>query len=204
MSLPLVLTALFAVAAEAGCTEHPWHRSFAEIDVRVDPARLEVALRVDAFDFEQHLGSLTRKTVDLDRPGEVAVEVERYLERTFLVRSRSGRWGELDYLGLEADITDCWLYFEVALPPGPGPLQLSNQVLFERNAFQSNQLLVRAEDFGVVLACTAQEPWQALSGIRLPAPTRVAGWCARPRPIPGLERFVPPRRAVTELGPLGR
>ncbi|MEO0652504.1 MAG: DUF6702 family protein [Planctomycetota bacterium] len=193
--------ALAALALAGGLLtagEHPWHRSHAEIDLRQGPPRIEVALRLDAVDFELYLSRVVGKVVTLDRPEELRRAIERLLAERFLIRSAAGNWSRIEYLGLEADLTECWLYFEAPLPAGPGPLQLSNQLLLDHNAYQENLLLVRDEDFARTLSCTRTEPWAQLDA-PLPRPARLPiGWSVRLAPTPGTEP--PPPPAV--LGPL--
>lgn len=181
---------------------HPWHRSLAEVDVRREPPRLEVALRVDAFELEEHLRASGDPALSLDRPDEAAARVERLLRSRFLVRSAGGDCGRLRYLGLEADARDAWLYFEITLPPGPGPLELSNQVLFDRNRYQENLLFMRGEDLGLALECRPTRPWVAVAGIDLPdRDTARIGWSVRRPPTPGTRIPSPPTAALGPLGP---
>ena len=175
-------------AAPSSRDAHPWHETYAELDLREARGLFEVALRVDALELEQAVGRRTGERLSIDDRDAFEPHLAAYLRATFLVRSEGGSWSEPKWVGYEAELRDAWLYFELPLPPGPGPLWLSNEILFERNAFQSNQLWIRAEDFGALLVCETRAPWAELSGVDLPPPPRPAvGWSVRLPPTPGTD-----------------
>ncbi|QDU68106.1 DUF6702 family protein [Engelhardtia mirabilis] len=192
----LALTSLWLAEAAVLCLapcerlprdeRHPWHETQAELDLRPERGLFEVAVRIDALELEQALSRRAGRRLSLDRTDEVAPQLEAWTRESFLARSAGGSWATLNWVGFEAEVRDAWIFFELILPPGPGPLSLSNQMLFERNAFQSNKLFVRAEDFGAVLVCEPGAPWATLSAVDLPPPPGPqVGWSVRLPPLPG-------------------
>lgn len=191
--------------ARGAGTDHPWHETQAEVDLRVDRGRFEVALRVDALELEQAVEGRAGRELSIDEGPTFGPWLEAYVRDAFLVRSAGGSWSRLVWVGYEAELRDAWVYFEVPLPPGPGPLRLSNRILFERNAFQRNLLWIRAEDFGALLLCEPSAPWAELGGVALPPPPGPAvGWSVRLPPTPGTRAAREPKPSPALLGPLGR
>jgi hypothetical protein len=203
--LGALMGALLGSVAASAAEGHPWHRTVAEIDLRAAPPRLEVALRVDALELEQELSARAGRRLDLDDGAAVAPEATDLLRQSFLVRTRSGGYAGLRWVGLETEGAEAWLYFELTLPEGPGPLLLSNQLFLDRNRLQENELFVREDDFAARLCCDPGQPWVAVHGLSLPqGRARERGWSVGRPPTPGTAAArgalagPPPR-----LGPVG-
>ena len=93
---------------------HPFHESLAEAYWNPEIRKLEVVVRIHPEDLETAVRRQKGQSIQLE-DREAEAEVERYLRRTFRIRSRDQRPVEFEWVGLEINVRSAWVYFEVPL-----------------------------------------------------------------------------------------
>jgi hypothetical protein len=147
---PFAVAACVALALVNSVSAHPIHRSIAEADYNRVTAKLEVAVRVFADDFEAALSARAGRKISLEKTptAELDALARAYLVQHFTVKSPDGAAVTLEWRGreLKDGESELWLYFEVALPGGMDGAKVHHGVLFDQFRDQLNSLLVRDGD----------------------------------------------------------
>jgi hypothetical protein len=117
--------------------------TLAEAEYNVETARLEVALQVSPLDLQRALSLHLDRRVDLDREPELERFVVGYLRKVFTVFDAEGREAPVHWVGMQLDLRDAWLYFEVELPAGIEGAVISNRTFFELEERQVNTVNLR-------------------------------------------------------------
>ncbi len=102
---------------------------------------LEVALKVWSADLEQALEARAGRPLDLEREPDFEELTASYLKEHFQVTDGNGAPAPPNLLGVELELKDAWLYFEVPLAQ-PAKAQLQNSFFFELSDEQVNTLLI--------------------------------------------------------------
>lgn len=155
----ILLLVLIRVFGDGSCDQawaHPFHTTTAEMEFNAETGRLEVALKIAAVDFEQlvqggtamvspNSGSLevADSTIRLGKEPVRERLAARYLEKQFMV-TIEGKPCRFEWVGVEDEIANKWLYFEIILPNAKstsGELTLTNKVLCDRNNNQINTVV---------------------------------------------------------------
>lgn len=139
-SAMVLLATLWAVA---GVLAHPFHVSLTEAEYNPETHSLEVALRVLPADLERALELRLGRDIDLDREPELERWTREYVAERFVVRDRRGAVIGEQWVGMELDLRDAWLFFELPLPDGTAGVEISNRVFFELEETQVNSINVR-------------------------------------------------------------
>ncbi len=134
--------AALALLAEA----HPFHVTLAQADYNAETAHLEVALKVWPPDLQRALERRLDRDVDLDRDPDIERQIAGYTAEVFRVRTAHGDPVPLEWVGMELDLRDGWLYFELSIPGGPSGIEISNRAFFELEVDQVNTVNVRIPD----------------------------------------------------------
>ncbi|MEQ8762879.1 MAG: hypothetical protein RL885_03060 [Planctomycetota bacterium] len=158
MSRLAALTVLaLAVAASAGA--HPWHSSFAEMELNPKTGKLEVALCVSPLQLEEALRRLSKTRLVLeDREEKVDAWIVKYLEKTFRVEQTSGELAEIEWVGKEVGVKQAWLYFEMPLEGGLIGSEISQQTFLELAEDQTNVIELKQGQRKATLKFERQRP----------------------------------------------
>lgn len=168
------LIALFGamfLAMVAPAWAHPFHTSTAEMEYNPASGRFEVSLKVAASDFQQivndgaallesalHSTSWHQDAESsgihprINVAGEIASKPSKAITEkratAYLTESFKLTIGDqpcsLEWIGMEDEITNKWLYFEIVLPKTQstsGEMTLTNKVLCNRNSNQINTVV---------------------------------------------------------------
>ena len=121
-------------------SKHPYHVSVAEVEWNSKTKKLEVALCVWPADLEKSLAKLKGKPVDLDKTRKLDGWMKKLVSKKFTFRNTKGEAKALSWVGHEKDLKQAWLYFEVDGVQVGETLTISNQIFFDLNEEQQNQL----------------------------------------------------------------
>ncbi len=140
----LLLLALLALGlVPSAWAAHPWHSTFAEVELNAKTGKLEVALRVAPIQLEEALRRFHRQHVVLEKTEGIDRLIAEYLVKTFQVKTAQGKPAAIEWVGKEIDIKAVWLYFEMPLPGGLVGAELSQQTFFELAEDQANVIELR-------------------------------------------------------------
>lgn len=122
MAVGALVTGALALVAASAAPEppalHPFHTTVAEVELDVDTARLEVAMRAEGFVVEEMLTLRHARRVDLDKTPDVDDLLLEELRRSITVTSAGGEPAPLRWVGKQVDERELWMYFEADLPEG--------------------------------------------------------------------------------------
>lgn len=159
---------LWSLSASA----HPVYASLGEAELNRESGHLEIALRVSTHDLEQALAARAGKVIALEAPGAEA-QIAAYVGEVFQIRDAAGARRPIEWVGLEAEITHGWLYFQVSLPAGKlGGVTVSHRAFFEQSPQQINTLNVTVDGALRTLVFTPSTPTASLWAPAKPAPAR--------------------------------
>lgn len=137
---------------------HPIHTSYAEVDYRAGPERLEVAIRVFTDDMEAVLSKQTghKITVATTPRAELDALLLAYVRERFAVKTRAGAAQTLTWVGRELKDGDqqLWIYVECPLAGGVTGARFSHRLLREAFSDQINSVVVRDHGSTPVRAVT--------------------------------------------------
>ena len=149
MRRALLLAAVLAAGAVA-CA-HPIHASYAEVDYRLAPARLEIALRLFSDDAEVALSAHAGKKISLEStpPRELDSLLLTLVRKTFVVKSSAGAPQTLAWVGREVKDggQHLWIFLTCPLPDGVLGARFVNGVL--RDVFSDQLNSIRISDHSV-------------------------------------------------------
>jgi hypothetical protein len=126
-------------------TRHTYHSSI--LDLRLNPQKLELALKVFTDDLESALSQGRPQRLSLQDPRAQAL-AEAYLrEHLALALPAAGRQPQaplaLQFVGMQAEKDAYWLYAKARLPRATTALWLRNTVMLDQFSDQMN--IVNAE-----------------------------------------------------------
>ncbi len=136
----VLVVCLVSLAAMKTADAHPFHSALAEVELNEESNSLEVALRIDAIDFEQALRKQTNKPVDLDKTKQAEPIVRSYVSKHFQLKSASGKALPQKWVGWELEGRNAWLYFEVPVNAPPQKVQVRFAILLDHAHRQVNML----------------------------------------------------------------
>jgi hypothetical protein len=147
----------------------------AELEYVPERGRLEVAVRVHAVTLDQALSAYVGREVKLEDPkGEVALL--GYLAEGFRIETRPSAPGERpfvpcaqEWIGLDFDGPDVWLYFEVPMLAAPAELRGSFELLFDLFTTQVNVLFASGPSGEARHVFRFASGWADLSSVLRPA-----------------------------------
>lgn len=154
---------------------HPADEGVAELEYVPSRGRLEVAVRVDALTLDRALSAYSGREVKLEDPkGEVALL--GYLSEGFRIQTRPTAPGDRrfasctnEWVGLEFDGPNVWLYFEVPVLGAPTELRGSFEMLFDLFTTQVNVLFATGASGEERHVFRFASGWADLSAILRPA-----------------------------------
>lgn len=111
MLMVLMLTGpAFAVP---GLASHPLHTTYSEMEWNPDSRRFEVALQLPGFVIDEELSLIHGKRINVETAKNAEKLVEDYVRSRFKVTTDSLQECRLHWVGMEVELRDVWVYFEV-------------------------------------------------------------------------------------------
>lgn len=163
---------LVAAAPVASSLVHEVHVSETTADYDAPTQALQVACRLDSFDLEFALSLREERMVSLDRTEDVEALVEAYTRESFGLEV-DGRRREFEWVGMELDLRDAWLYFEFpGLAEWTGA-RVTQGLLFDVSPEQENLLTLRVGEGRHSVQLTPEHPSAELPGV-VPEPSRAS------------------------------
>ncbi len=153
--LLLLLTASPAVA-------HPYHTTVAEAKYNPATGHLEIALRTRPEDLEAALAQYLGRRLILEREEGLEEHLAAYLSEVFELHCGE-RKSTLQWLGIELETKQVWLYFELAAPADFGNCRLANRVFFALSKRQINTVVLDTADDHRTLTFTVENPTYELA-----------------------------------------
>ena len=118
MSFGTVLNVLVAViAVTTTAMAHESHTSVSEVEWNPTSQRFEVAMRLHIVDLEDSVSVVTGKKFRLEGNKAVPEQLTAYLSKRFAIRSLDGQQTKLHWVGMELQLHDAWVYFELEVLP---------------------------------------------------------------------------------------
>lgn len=112
----LVTSLLFAGSTAVA---HPFHSSTTEIEWNDSSRRFEVAMRLSIADLEDALSAIQNRRVSVESDPARERLVKAYLTKHFSIGHKSDDECVLHWVGMELELHDAWIYFEVELADRP-------------------------------------------------------------------------------------
>ena len=126
------------LAACSAASAHPCRETLAQVELNTKTSSLEVAMRIDALELEAAVSEWAGRRVHLDDREDAEPFIAGYLAERFTARDAGGTLGEPRWIGLEDEVLEVWVYFEVAFESTPAEIELTSTVLMERVPLQVN------------------------------------------------------------------
>lgn len=99
---------------------HPAHSSISEVEWNADSGCFEVAMRLHISDLEDAISVQDKSRFRLKDDEKSATRIEQYLAKTFAVESSLGKASRWNWIGMQLELHEVWVYFEVK-PVGSKP-----------------------------------------------------------------------------------
>jgi len=158
------LAALLVLVCVARAAAHPWHDTYAEVELNCETHALEVAMRIDALELESAVSAWAGRRVTLDDMDDAEPFIAGYLAETVAAADAEGNRAELRWAGIEDELREVWVYFELSFETPPHEIDLVSTALLERNPYQTTTVSFRSRVWSGVVLLTGDEPLAALPG----------------------------------------
>jgi hypothetical protein len=135
---PILVLLLLATAPALA---HRFHVSIAEAEFSSESGKLEIALSVRAQDMEEAFGLMP------DLAGSREESLAAYVAMRWHFTGADGRVRTPEWVGVEPQGKNLWLYFEVAMPGGLEGARIENRMFFELDPRQVNTVNFRQDDW---------------------------------------------------------
>ena len=153
----VLLAVLGSLLGSVPAFAHPYHASYAEVELNAETGKLEVALKLPTLDLERALSSVSKK-IDLDAE-EADGAILTYLQSSFRVTcGEAGEPGELIWVGKEIEARASWLYFEVPVSQGLAGCTLRNTLLLELEPTQLNTVKIVSPGYNRTITLSRDQP----------------------------------------------
>lgn len=121
---------------------HPFYVSVTEIEQHPKTKTVQVSVRIFFDDFEKALDQKYKTKVNILKPvdrKQVNGLIAAYVKDHLKIKA-DGKVLDLKYQGYEIEEEAAWCYFETVETAPVKTLQVSNNILFEQHASQSNMI----------------------------------------------------------------
>lgn len=165
-----VLTGLLSTATAA----HPGHYTLGEVEWNEKSQRFEVALRVPLAELEDGVANKLKRRVSLEHAADREKFITEYLQDHISITRGADRTSRIHWVGMEFDLHDAWLYFEVEsitstkptakdkVTPSTATVTLRNTMLHELHPKQLNLMNLRMGRGVTSVNLTADTPKQTI------------------------------------------
>lgn len=99
--------------AVSGLVSHPLHTTYSEMEWNPESRRFEVALQLPGFVIDEELSLIHRRRINVETADDAEKLVEEYVRSRFKVTTDSLPDCRLHWVGMEVELRDVWVYFEV-------------------------------------------------------------------------------------------
>lgn len=99
--------------AASGPASHPLHTTYSEMEWNPDSRRFEVALQLPGFIIDEELSLIHRRRINVETAADAEKLVEEYVRDRFKVTTDSLGESRLHWVGMEVELRDVWVYFEM-------------------------------------------------------------------------------------------
>lgn len=107
------LTLFAAVMLSGSAFAHRSHTSVAEVEWNARSQVFEVAMRLHIADLEDAVSLRQKKKFRIEGAEDAEQQIQAYLQDRFQIRADSLVFGQLNWVGMELELHDAWVYFEV-------------------------------------------------------------------------------------------
>ena len=164
------ITALLLFVFYAAPTlAHPAHTTVSEVEFNAETGHLEVALRVMSEDLEKALSKRENRNLVVERESAEKLEelCAAYLSEAF--RLEPGNDSDLEWVGLEFEERDIWLYFELPVNPIEADAVLVVELLMEIHSQHLNTVHIRSGGFRRAVIFSTDSRFRALQPLINPS-----------------------------------
>jgi len=109
-----MLTFIAVVVMAGPVSAHRSHTSVAEVEWNAQSQVFEVAMRLHIADLEDAVSVRQTQTFRLDSADNAEQQIQAYLQDRFQIRSDANVFAKLNWVGMELELHDAWVYFEVS------------------------------------------------------------------------------------------
>lgn len=110
-----LLTLLALLTCSGTALAHKSHTSVAEVEWNPKSQRFEVAMRLHIADLEDAISFEKNDRFRLEGNKSAAKELSKYVSEHFTIRTKAAETSRLHWVGMELELHEAWLYFEVEL-----------------------------------------------------------------------------------------
>ena len=121
-----LLTLLALVTCSGTALAHKSHTSVAEVEWNPKSQRFEVAMRLHIADLEDAISFMKNERFRLEGNPSAAKELSKYVSEHFTIQTQAVETSRLHWVGMELELHEAWIYFEVEL-------QQTNSALHRKN-----------------------------------------------------------------------
>lgn len=143
----LILAAILGFNS-VGIASHPYHVSYAEIELNQATGNFEVAICLWPADLEKALSKQSGKPIDLDKVDNLDSMMKTLIERDFklcpvheVAETGTRRLDaplKMNWVGHEKNLKKVWVYFELFGQQQTDSWTLENRIFVDLNEDQSN------------------------------------------------------------------
>jgi hypothetical protein len=113
MGMVMFLMLIGPAPAAPGLASHPLHTTYSEMEWNPESRRFEVALQLPGFVIDEELSLIHRRRINVETAADAEKLVEEYVRSRFKVTTDSLQECRLHWVGMEVELRDVWVYFEV-------------------------------------------------------------------------------------------
>lgn len=114
----LIVMAIAAALFTDSAVAHVSHTSVSEVEWNPTSQRFEVSMRLHIVDLEDSISVVTGKKFRLEGNKLAPELLTTYLSKRFAIRSEEQQTTKLHWVGMELELHDVWVYFELEVQPG--------------------------------------------------------------------------------------
>ncbi|MCR9201937.1 MAG: hypothetical protein NXI04_25125 [Planctomycetaceae bacterium] len=109
-----ILTFIAVVMMTGPVFAHRSHTSVAEVEWNAQSQVFEVAMRLHIADLEDAISVRNKKKFRIESTDNAEQQIQAYLQNRFQIRSDVNVFAKLNWVGMELELHDAWVYFEVS------------------------------------------------------------------------------------------
>ncbi|MFN9717971.1 MAG: DUF6702 family protein [Planctomycetota bacterium] len=113
--LLLIGCVLVLFAWQTADAAHPFHTTFAEIEWNAETHRFEVALQLPGMQIDEELSRIHKRRINTETTADAETILENYITNRFKITDKLHDRCRIHWVGMEVELRDVWVYFEVEL-----------------------------------------------------------------------------------------
>lgn len=111
----LFFTVLALLISSTSVSAHKSHTSVAEVEWNDKSQRFEVAMRLHIADIEDAISVQNNERFRIEGNDSASVDLRKFVADRFSIQAQSAQQHRLHWVGVELELHEAWLYFEVEL-----------------------------------------------------------------------------------------